>query len=56
MVWTAVLFRKFQLPRPKPTDMKSFRKEFTVLALAIVCLLLGFRPRHNRGRLPWLPM
>jgi alcohol dehydrogenase (cytochrome c) len=35
MVWTEVLFRKFQLARSKPTDMKSFAREFTVLALAV---------------------
>ena len=37
MDWIAVRFRKFPSARPKPTDMKLFCREFTVLALA-VCL------------------
>jgi alcohol dehydrogenase (cytochrome c) len=38
LIWTVVLFRKFQSARPKSTDMKLFRKEFTAVVLAGVSL------------------
>src|SRR3984957_13180411 len=37
MDWTAVLFRKFRSARLTPTDMKSLRKGFAMLALAVSC-------------------
>ncbi len=50
MVWIAVLFRKSQLARSKPTDMKSFRREFAVLALTV---FLSWAPAAaQRGQAP----
>jgi alcohol dehydrogenase (cytochrome c) len=39
MDWTAALFRKSPLPRSKPTNMKSLRREFTILTLTVLLSL-----------------
>jgi alcohol dehydrogenase (cytochrome c) len=39
MAWTVVLLRRFKWAHPRTTDMKSFRKEFTLAAVAIFGLL-----------------
>ncbi len=51
MGWTVVLFRKFKWVRSKTTDMKSFRKEFTVAALAFFSLP-GFSAAGQPGQAP----
>ena len=51
MGWTVVLFRKFKWARPKTTDMKSFRKEFTLAALAVFSLV-WFSAAGQQGQAP----